>query len=167
MSTAVSEVLDHSKIEARIRRIAWQIYEDHQQESEVVLAGIAVRGFILAELVAAELQKISPLLVHIQGLEVNKEDPLVSEPRLIPGMDCTGKCIIVVDDVLNSGSTLIYGVRYFLDFKVKQIKTAILVDRNHKSFQVKADYKGISLSTGVLEHVEVYIEETPYRVEVS
>jgi pyrimidine operon attenuation protein/uracil phosphoribosyltransferase len=63
-----------------------------------------------------------------------------------------------VDDVLNSGTTLVYGVRHFLDVPLKKFKTAVLIDRNHKKYPVKADFKGISLSTSLLEHVNVVFE---------
>jgi len=65
----------------------------------------------------------------------------------------------LVDDVLNSGTALIYGVRHFLDVPLKKLKTAVLVDRNHKKYPVKADFKGISLSTSLFEHVQVVFEE--------
>jgi pyrimidine operon attenuation protein/uracil phosphoribosyltransferase len=69
------------------------------------------------------------------------------------------KGLILVDDVLNSGTTLIYAIRHFLDVPLKKFKTAVLVDRNHKKYPVKADFKGISLSTSLLEHVQVIFDE--------
>ena len=77
------------------------------------------------------------------------------------------KSLILVDDVLNSGSTLIYGVRYFLDVPIKNFKTAVLVDRNHKRYPVKADFKGLSLSTSLSETVKVIFEKDHERVELS
>jgi pyrimidine operon attenuation protein/uracil phosphoribosyltransferase len=56
---------------------------------------------------------------------------------------------------LYSGTTLIYGVKHFLEAPLKQFKTAVLVDRNHKKYPVKADFKGISLSTSLNENVAV------------
>ena len=73
----------------------------------------------------------------------------------IDALSYQNKSIVLVDDVLNSGSTLIYGIKYFLDVPLKQFKTAVLVNRNHKKYPVKADFKGISLSTSIKEHVEV------------
>ena len=67
--------------------------------------------------------------------------------------------MILVDDVLNSGTTVIYAVRHFIDVPLKKFKTAVLVDRNHKKYPVKADFKGISLSTSLLEHVQVVFDE--------
>ena len=61
----------------------------------------------------------------------------------------------LVDDVLSSGTTLIYGIKHFLEVPLKKFKTAVLVNRNHKKYPVKADFKGISLSTSVKEHIQV------------
>ena len=69
------------------------------------------------------------------------------------------RSVVIVDDVLNSGSTLMYAVKYFLDTKLKKLKTAVLVDRNHKKYPIKADYKGLSLSTSIQNHVEVSIND--------
>ena len=73
--------------------------------------------------------------------------------------DYKNKSIVLIDDVLNSGSTLIYGVKHFLEVPLKQFKTAVLVNRNHKKFPVKADFKGISLSTSLHEHVQVELND--------
>ena len=70
------------------------------------------------------------------------------------------KGLVLVDDVLNSGTTLIYGVKHFLEVPIKKFKTTVLIDRNHKKYPVKVDFKGISLSTSSQEHVAVIFEET-------
>jgi pyrimidine operon attenuation protein/uracil phosphoribosyltransferase len=74
------------------------------------------------------------------------------------------RSIILVDDVLKSGTTLIFGVKHFLETPLKQLKTAVLVDRNYKRFPVKADFKGLSLSTSLEEHVRVDFSARNYGV---
>ena len=69
------------------------------------------------------------------------------------------RSVVLVDDVLSTGTTLIYGVKHFLEVPLKRLKTAVLVDRNHKKYPVKADFKGISLSTSLQEHIEVRFGE--------
>lgn len=168
MTSTNTEVLNHRQIEDRIKRMAWQIYETHQDESEIILAGIVNKGFRLAELIVEQLEKICPLKVSLYKLIVDKKNPLGSAAELSPARDSfENTSVIVVDDVLNTGSTLIYGVKHFLDYKVKQLKTVVLVDRNHKNFPVKADFKGLSLSTNIMEHVEVNLSDAPYTVVVS
>jgi pyrimidine operon attenuation protein/uracil phosphoribosyltransferase len=66
--------------------------------------------------------------------------------------------LVLVDDVLNSGTTLIYGIKHFLEVPLKRFNTAVLINRNHKKYPVKADFKGISLSTSLKEHISVVFE---------
>ena len=94
---------------------------------------------------------------------IDKKNPLSPITTSVAASDYSNKSIVLIDDVLNSGSTLIYGVKHFLDVPVKQFKTAVLVNRNHKKFPVKADYKGISLSTSLNEHVEVILTGKVYE----
>lgn len=167
MASSQTEVLNHQQITDRIRRIAWQIYEDFATEPEIILAGIAERGHRFAELIKEELDKISPIEAKVIRLVIHKDDPLARDPETDSRENFEGKQIIVVDDVLNSGATLIYGVRFFLKYRTKGIRTAVLVDRSHKRYPVKGDFKGISLSTSIMEHVEVQIHEEPYSVVIS
>ncbi len=163
-----TEVLNHQQVSTRIRRMAWQIYENNSTHPEIILAGIMERGHLLASKIAEVLREISPLKVSLHKIVLDKQNPLSSSVNLEPEAgNLDGRTITVVDDVLNSGATLIYGVRYFLQFPVREIKTAVLVDRNHKRFPVKADFKGLSLSTSMMEHVSVNIDQEPYSVRVS
>lgn len=160
-------ILNQDQIRHKIRRIAYQIYENNIHEKEIIIAGIADNGFILAEKILKELKNISPLKVTLCKVEVNKKHPLKEVKTSIPGEEYENKSIILVDDVLNSGTTLIYGVRHFLAVPLKQFQTAVLVDRNHKKYPVKADFKGISLSTSLSETVKVIFEKNRERVELS
>ena len=90
---------------------------------------------------------------------INKQNPLETITTSIASGEYSGKGVVLVDDVLNSGSTLMYGVKHFLEVPLKKFKTAVLVDRNHKQFPIKVDFKGISLSTSSQEHVAVVFEE--------
>jgi len=147
-----------AEIKSSIRRIAYQIYENNVGEKSLVLVGIAVRGSILAQLIGKELEACSPIQILYAELKVNKENPRDTIQCSIPLESIENKSLVVVDDVLNTGSTLIYAVNYLLKVPVKQIKTAVMVNRNHKQFPIKADFKGISLSTSVNEHVSVELE---------
>lgn len=160
-------ILDQKQIQHKIRRIAYQIYESNVNEKEIIIAGIAQNGFILAEKLAKELKDISPIRTSLCKVEIDKKDPLGEIKTSLTAKEYQNKSIILVDDVLNSGTTLIYGVRHFLEVPLKQFKTAVLVDRNHKKYPVKADFKGISLSTSLNETVKVIFEKNKERVELS
>ncbi|EIA10543.1 phosphoribosyltransferase family protein [Flavobacterium frigoris] len=152
-------ILTNQEIEHKTKRIAYQIYETFVDEKEVVLAGIATNGFIFAEKIAEELKKISPLEVSLCEVQIDKQNPELPIHTSLSKEQYENKGLILIDDVLNSGTTLIYAIRHFLDVPLKKFKTAVLVDRNHKKYPVKADFKGISLSTSLLEHVQVVFDK--------
>jgi pyrimidine operon attenuation protein/uracil phosphoribosyltransferase len=152
-------ILTNQEIEHKIKRIAYQIYETFVDEEEIVIAGIASNGFTFAKKIATILETISPLKVSLCEVQINKQNPQLPIHTSLSKELYTNKGLILVDDVLNSGTTLIYAVRHFIDVPLKKFKTAVLVDRNHKKYPVKADFKGISLSTSLLEHVQVVFDE--------
>ncbi|HAT75272.1 MAG TPA: phosphoribosyltransferase [Flavobacterium sp.] len=152
-------ILTNQEIEHTIKRIAYQIYETFIDEEEIVIAGIASNGFIFAKKIADSLNTISTLKVSLCEVEINKHQPESVVKTSLPKEQYANKGLVLVDDVLNSGTTLIYAVRHFLNVPLKKFKTAVLVDRNHKKYPVKADFKGISLSTSSLDNVEVVFDE--------
>lgn len=158
MAVSNNVILNHTEITNKIRRIAFQIYESNVNEKEVVLAGIDKNGYIFAKKLKAVLQEISEINVVLCKVSMDKKNPWQEISTSIPAEDYTNKSLVLVDDVLNSGTTLIYGVKHFLNVPLKQFKTAVLVNRNHKKYPVKADFKGISLSTSLHEHVQIVLE---------
>ena len=155
MTTEANVILNTVQIKQKIKRIAYQIYESNSKEQEVIIAGIVGNGYIFANKLAAVLTNISDLKVTLCELKINKKKPLEKITTSIEVLDYKNKSLVLVDDVLNSGTTLIYGVKHFLDVPLKRFKTAVLVNRNHKKYPVKADFKGISLSTSIKEHIQV------------
>lgn len=152
-------ILSNQEIEHTIKRIAYQIYETFIDEEEIVIAGIASNGFVFAKKIADALNTISPLKVSLCEVHINKHQPETAVQTSLAKEAYTNKGLVLVDDVLNTGTTLIYAVRHFLEVPLKKFKTAVLVDRNHKKYPVKADFKGISLSTSSLDNVEVVFNE--------
>lgn len=152
-------ILTHQEIEHKARRMAYQIYETFVDESEIVVAGISKSGYVFAQMLAHKLSEISDIKVTICEVEIDKQNPSAPITTSLTADQYSNKGLVLVDDVLNSGATLVYGVRHFLEVPLKKFKTAVLVDRNHKKYPVKADFKGISLSTSLMEHVQVVFEE--------
>lgn len=148
-------ILDAKQIEQKTKRIAFQILEDHLNETEIIIVGIQKSGYAFAKAIAHQLEHISQLKIHLGSVEVNKKNPLDAISTSLAKEEYQNKAVVIVDDVLNSGATLIYAVKYFLEVPLKQLKTAVLVDRSHKRFPVKANYKGVSLSTSLQETVQV------------
>lgn len=148
-------ILTNEQINHTIKRIAFEIYENNINEKAIILAGIADNGFIFAKKIKKVLDKISNIDVHLCEVWINKKKPLDQITTSIQEKDYRNKSLILVDDVLNSGTTLMYAVKHFLEVPLKQFKTAVLVNRNHKKYPIKADFKGISLSTSLQEHITV------------
>lgn len=147
-------ILDDARMARTVERMAWQILERHAGAERLILAGIRNSGYALAERIQAHLS--SSVKAELIDLEVNKREPSLTDTRSsVDVASLAGAHIVVVDDVLNSGATLLYGVAHFLTVPVGRITTVVLIDRNHKRFPVKADIKGLSLSTSLHERVEV------------
>ncbi len=163
MPLVKNTILTHTEIEHKIKRIAYQIYESNANESELVIAGVENNGYLLARKIKTQLEKISDIKSILCKVTIDKSNPLNQINTTLEPKDYTNKSIVLIDDVLNSGSTLIYGIKHFLDVPLEQFKTAVLVNRNHKKFPVKADFKGISLSTSLFEQVHVNLSKKPYE----
>lgn len=155
----LNRILTHDQIQHTVKRIAYQIYEANVDEKEIIVAGIEGGGLNLAKKIASVLRRITDAQIVLCSLRMDKKNPLTSGVSTSIAEEAyTNKSIVLVDDVLNSGTTLIYGVHHFLKTPIKQLKTAVLVNRNHKKYPIKADYKGISLSTSLHEHIRVEFE---------
>ena len=149
-------ILNNQQIHQKIDRIAYQIYEDNYAEDEIVVVGIANNGYLLAKTIVKRLKKIAECKITLAKLTINKEKPLENQGELDISPDhLNNKVIILVDDVLNSGKALIYGVKFLLDFPIKKMSTAVLVDRNHKKYPIGTHYVGLSLSTTLQNHISV------------
>ena len=167
MTTQQNIILTDKQIQQKIKRIAYQIYEANNNEKEIIIAGIMNKGYKFAELVAKVLTEISPIKIILCKVYIDKEKPLNTITTSLDKDEYTNKALVLVDDVLNSGTTLIYGIKHFLEVPLKRFKTAVLVNRNHKKYPVKADFKGISLSTSIQEHVNVIFEDNKTTAYLS
>jgi len=154
-----NKILDYQLIKKKIVRISLQIIEANSTDDEIIIAGIENNGFIIAQKICDELKKISEKKIHLCSIKIDKKNPRKEITVSLVDEEYKNKSVIIVDDVLNSGATLMYAAKYFLDTKLKKLKTAVLVDRNHKKYPIKADYKGLSLSTSIQNHVEVSIDD--------
>ncbi|MBP6334138.1 MAG: phosphoribosyltransferase [Bacteroidia bacterium] len=153
-------LLDQNQVDQRINRLAYQIYEDNADEKEIILAGIVRNGYALAERLSAALKKIAPFSIKLIEVQIDKHSQVEKE-ILIPMKreDLNGKVVILVDDVLNSGKTMMYALKPFLSADIKKVRTVVLVDRNHRRYPIATDFSGLTLSTTLQEHVSVEFEK--------
>lgn len=162
----MSEVLNHKQVGQKITRMAFEIYERNLNSAGVVFAGITGMGMTLAKLLADELRKISPIQVEELEVILDKKAVSRSEIELSQNLDLINKTIILVDDVLNTGKTLVYAMKPFLDQEIQKMEIAVLVNRSHGLFPVRPDYTGFELSTTFNEHIRVDVSSQKHSVQL-
>lgn len=150
-------ILSREEANHKLERMALQIAERLKGDNApVVLIGVAHAGTIIAEKLHAYLQKYISGTIEILTVQLNKRAP--KEVTFSKEIDATDKNIIVVDDVTNSGRTLLYAVKPLLSFIPKRIQTLVVIERMHRHFPVKPDYVGMSVATPGNENIVVVIE---------
>ena len=151
-------ILDKTQIQQKINRLAYQILEDNLDEKEIVLAGIWDRGYKFAIRLQKKLQEISDLDILLLRIDLEKQNSKLVAKTDLDESQWRNQVIIIVDDVLNSGRTLAYGLGVFLNTPHKKIRTVVLVDRSHKIFPIATDFVGLKMATVLKEHVDVVMD---------
>ncbi len=160
MSPVVTKelILTSEQVQQKIRRMAFEVYENNFKEKTIVLAGIDGQGYELARLLARQVDTVSPITTSVVKVTLDKLAPQQSEVTLDGDIkEVKKKVVILIDDVLNTGRTLAYGLKPFLQIEVKKIEVAVLVNRSHPLFPLTPTYTGYELSTTLNEHVEVVL----------
>lgn len=156
------QILNDRQIRQKIKRIAIEMLEHHYGEAEIILAGLNNNGLGFAKLLLAELEPLASknTRITLTRIRLNPANPVEYEPSIeLPADALRNKPVIIVDDVANTGRTIFYAVQPLLKAVPKRVEVAVLVDRKHKSFPMKADYVGLSLATTLLDNIEVKILE--------
>jgi pyrimidine operon attenuation protein / uracil phosphoribosyltransferase len=141
----------------KLRRMALQVVEQNYSETQLILIGIKSSGSVIAEKIGQYLKEVFSGEVLILELSMDKKNPLTIS--LESDMDLNNKTIVLIDDVANSGRTMLYALKPLLDQLPKKIQTLALVERTHKSFPVDVDYVGFSISTTLDEHILVEVND--------
>jgi pyrimidine operon attenuation protein / uracil phosphoribosyltransferase len=141
----------------KLKRMAYEILENNFGETGFVLAGIRENGTAIAHTIQDLLKEIAGLQTEIITVSLDKKNP--DEVTLSHHPVMSDRIIILIDDVCNSGKTLLYAIKPFLDSHPKKIQTLVLVERSHNAFPVKPDYVGLSVATTLQEHIYVEVEK--------
>ena len=156
MGTDKKYILNKEVVEKKLRRMAFEILENNIDEKEIILAGIRESGSVVAKVIQKMLGEISAIKTELITITLDKNEP--TNVSLNKSFDFNGKVIIVIDDVSNSGKTLLYALKPFIDSHPKKIQTLVLVERTHTSFPVRPDYVGLSIATTLQEHIFVEVK---------
>ena len=151
-------ILSAAQIEQKLKRMAFEIWEKNSDEKEITIIGIEEVGAAVASKIHDLLREISPLNITLSSIKINKKNPLEKDIELASGT-LTGKTVVLIDDVANSGKTLLFAIKPLLAYEPKKIQVAVLVDRKHKNFPVTPDIIGHSVSTTLQEHIIVNFEK--------
>lgn len=162
-------ILTSVQVEQKLQRIARELIELHYDKDNIGIIGISKRGVKIANKIHSILEKITTINFELLSLELDKDQPLESEMVLSKDLQSlNNKTVILIDDVLNSGKTLIHAVSYLLNADLKQLSTVVLVDRRHRLFPIRADFVGLTLSTTLKEHISVLeIEKDSFEVYLN
>jgi pyrimidine operon attenuation protein/uracil phosphoribosyltransferase len=151
-------ILDKERIGYKLRRMAYEIWERNSDEPQITLIGIEQGGKILADNLTRILKEISPLKIETISVSINKKNPL--NHALDVEANLSGRAVVLVDDVINSGKTIMYSLHALLSYDLKKVMVAVLVDRKHKSFPIASDIVGHTVATTLQEHIEVETDGT-------
>ena len=146
-------VLDKETTKRKLRRMALEVAEQNADETELIIAAINGNGEVVAKKIEEELRDVSALYLRIISIVLDKKDPV--KVFIEPKTDLENKVILIVDDVANTGKTMMYALKPFLGVHTKKIQTLVLVERSHKLFPIQTDYTGLSIATTLQEHILV------------
>lgn len=158
MAAEKTLLLDHEQVQRKLKRMAIQLCEENWSQKSIVLVGIAPRGSLLATRLAALIAGFSKIAVERADLTLDKDDPLTGPVRLsIDTASLEGRTVVLVDDVLMSGRTLMHAAAHLVGVKLARLITVVLVDRRHRAYPIRADIVGLTLSTTMQEHISVVL----------
>jgi len=162
------KILDSILLDKKVKRLAWEIFENNLNEKEIVFVGIAQRGLELAKRLKKHLDEISKIDSIVLNMKLDKDNPYKKKAILDTDIiNCSDKVVILCDDVLNSGKTLMYASKHFLDVPLKSLSIVVLVNRDHNRYPIKANYVGLSLATTLQEYIQVSLAKTNQGVYLS
>ena len=149
-------ILTKEEINNKINRIAFSIIEEYYTEKLITIIGFEKNGYIIGGKLKTILEKNQKIKVSLHKIKTTQSNQYNIEPKLKKEQL---KNVFLVDDVLKSGKTIIYGIKEILEHNIENLKTIILVNRNHHEFPVSADYVGLNLSTTLKDHIEVVLTD--------
>ena len=161
-------ILEAAEIDRMVRRMAMEISEQNPGLVGVALVGILTRGVTLSRRIGKVLESMESVRVPMGSLDITfyrddfdspDFDPEVKDTDL--SFDVTGKRIVLVDDVLQTGRTIRAAMDAIIDFgRPAQIQLAILIDRGGRELPIAPTYVGKRTGTRKDEKIRVSLSET-------
>ncbi|CAN5576681.1 bifunctional pyr operon transcriptional regulator/uracil phosphoribosyltransferase PyrR [soil metagenome] len=153
----IKNFLNKEVAEQKLHRLALEIAENISgDDAPLILIGIRNSGMVVAEKILTFLQPYINTPIEILSCSFDKHMP--KEIVLSKETDFNDKSVIIIDDVCNSGKTLLYACKPLLNYYPRRIQTLVLIERMHKLFPIKPDYVGLSMATTMQDHIHVKVE---------
>ena len=150
-------ILTRIQAEQKLHRMALELAEKLSgDDAPLIIMGIRKNGEVIAAQIAGYLQQYIPNPITQLWVQMDKSHPDTIE--ISETFDFSGKHVLLVDDVTNSGRTLLYALKPLMNSYPLSIQTLVLVERMHNQFPVTADYVGLSVATTLQEHIQVEVE---------
>jgi pyrimidine operon attenuation protein/uracil phosphoribosyltransferase len=149
-------IMDSERIARTLKRIAFQVLEEAYQEKSITLIGVEPRGVWVADQVKSALHATGFNAIDYGSVHVDQLDQVEALRPLVKG-----KLVVLIDDVVKSGHTMMLAAASLLELEPKMLHTACLVDRKHRRFPIQSDFTGLSLGTTLQEHIALVIKPTP------
>jgi len=146
--------------------MAHQVVELNRGADDLIVLGIPTRGVPLGERLAGLVGGIEGVEVPVGTLDITmyrddlrKNPTRAVGPTHIPG-SIEGKNLVIVDDVLQSGRTVLAALDALKDIgRPARVMLAVLVDRGHRELPVQANVTGLRIGTAADERVSVALAE--------
>ena len=162
------KILDSEAVSQKLKRLAWEVYENNSKEKEIFIVGVSNRGLKIAKELSKHIEEISTISTTVANLELDKDNPYNKDVEMnVTADNYINKVVILCDDVLNSGKTLMYTSKHFLRQPLTKLSIVVLVERNYNCYPIKADYVGLSLATTLQEYVNVILGGSDQGVYLS
>lgn len=143
-------------MQRKLQRIAIQLCEETWGQPDLVLVGIAPRGAQLAGRLAELMKANTKSRLAVAELALDKDDPLHGPVSMnVESAKLAGKTVVLVDDVLMSGRTLMHAAAHVVKADPAKLTSVVLVDRRHRAYPIRADIVGLTLSTTLQQHISV------------
>jgi pyrimidine operon attenuation protein/uracil phosphoribosyltransferase len=167
------KVLDSVEMGLMIKRLSYQVVEDHADASKLVIIGIQPRGIPLCSRMVQHIEALYGCPVANGKLDITfyRDDVRneIMEPRKTDlEISLEGREVVIVDDVLYTGRTTRAALDALLDFgRPSRVSLCTLIDRSfNREIPIQPDYTGRVIDTIFSQKVKVRWKESEGADEV-